>query len=85
MVRALELVRGDLDADIKERLDAILTSIHTDTAAQGIRSAYFNTQRFDKPTEQDISRLNDFAAHNGNRAPQANAAWVQTTRDLESK
>ncbi len=85
VVRALELVRGNLDADIKERLDTILQSIHADTAAKSVRSAYFDTQRFDKPTEQDISRLNEFAAHNGATAPQAQSASAQTTRSLENK
>ena len=63
VVRALELVRGDLDADIKQRLGMILQSMHADATAEGVRTAYFNTQRFDKPTEIDIQRLNDFAAH----------------------
>ncbi len=63
VVRALELVRGDLDADIKQRLGLILQSMHTDANAENVREAYFKTHRFDKPTEVDIKRLNDFAAY----------------------
>ncbi len=83
VVRALELVRGNLDADIKERLDLILQSIHTDASAQMVRNAYYDTQRFDKPTEQDIIRLNDFAARTGVTAPLAQSAWVPKPRGPE--
>ena len=60
-VRAVELVRNDLDADIKERLSTILSEIHNDPKAQPVLKAYYNTHRFDKPTASDIERINSFS------------------------
>ncbi|MFK8029038.1 MAG: phosphate/phosphite/phosphonate ABC transporter substrate-binding protein [Gammaproteobacteria bacterium] len=86
VVRALELVRDDLDADIKQRLRTVLESIHADVNAKKVRASYFDTQRFDMPTEQDISRLNDFAAHTvpvGSGAPAAGVTWLPNSRALK--
>lgn len=61
VVRALELVRTDLDADIKQRLGEILSEIHADTDAVEVRRAYHDTQRFDAVTEVDRERVTSFS------------------------
>lgn len=85
VVRALELVRGDLDADIKERLGTLLTGMHEDAASATVRRAYFETDRFDLPTEQDISRLNDFARHTSAPASVESAATLVGDLRKESR
>ncbi|MEM7083205.1 MAG: phosphate/phosphite/phosphonate ABC transporter substrate-binding protein [Pseudomonadota bacterium] len=65
VVRALELVRSDLDADIKARLSQLLQSMHDSERTEAVRSAYFDTQRFDAPTQDDIQRLHEFSLYSG--------------------
>lgn len=46
--RAMELVRGGLDAEIEARLREILLGAHADPAAQPALRAYLRTERFDE-------------------------------------
>ncbi|MBV6412471.1 MAG: phosphate/phosphite/phosphonate ABC transporter substrate-binding protein [Xanthomonadales bacterium PRO6] len=46
--RAVELVRGGLDAQIEARLRQILLAAHADPAAQPALHAYLRTERFDE-------------------------------------
>ncbi|MEM7612613.1 MAG: phosphate/phosphite/phosphonate ABC transporter substrate-binding protein [Pseudomonadota bacterium] len=51
--RAIEVVRGDLDAELVARLRNILQTMHTDPEAADALAAYHNTTRFDELSEDD--------------------------------
>ncbi len=59
--RSLELVRHDLDADIRERLLARLLSAHDDAAGRQALASYFGVQRFDLPSAESIELMRDFS------------------------
>lgn len=59
LVRAVELVRADLEPEISERLKRILLSAGDDPEARDVLRSYQKTQRFDELTEDILAQLED--------------------------
>ena len=57
MPRAVEVVRGDLDAPVVNSLRRALFSMHEDAAALQVLNAFEGTARFDALTEDDLNAL----------------------------
>lgn len=57
MPRALELVRGDLDEDLKQALKDILLAMDKDSSAASALQAYQGTLRFDELDDRDHETL----------------------------
>ncbi|AKS40609.1 metal-binding protein [Wenzhouxiangella marina] len=55
--RALELVRGSLDPEIRRRLREVLLAAASDPAAAPALSNYFRTERFTLPDEETLAQL----------------------------
>lgn len=57
--RGIELVRRNLDADLKVRLREVLLTMHTDPAAAQVLEDFYRTRKFDALTEEDEATLAD--------------------------
>ncbi len=55
--RAIEVVRGDLDADLSATLRDVLQFMHVDPLAADALAAYHNTTRFDALSDTDLAML----------------------------
>lgn len=59
VLRALELVRKDLDPAIRQRLQEVLLSAHKDPGAQAVLDAYQKTTRFEELDREDLAALDE--------------------------
>ncbi|MES9969924.1 MAG: phosphate/phosphite/phosphonate ABC transporter substrate-binding protein [Candidatus Thiodiazotropha sp.] len=59
VIRAVELVRSDLDSAVKNRLQEILLKIDDDPKAAHVLNAYQKTKKFDKMSEDQKQSIYD--------------------------
>ncbi len=59
IIRAVEMVRHDLDPAIKQRLEEILLNADEDSSAKSVLSAYQQTKKFDKLSSDQIESIYD--------------------------